>query len=95
MYPDTELVQELTNKKGLFSFYKDGHVECCKIRKVEPLKRALKDLKAWITGVRKDQSQTRTELHVVGMDQVFTGLHGVPLAKFNPLANWTSEMVWD
>jgi 3'-phosphoadenosine 5'-phosphosulfate sulfotransferase (PAPS reductase)/FAD synthetase len=42
-------------EKGLFSFYKDGHKECCGVRKVEPLVRALKPLKAWITGQRRDQ----------------------------------------
>lgn len=94
MFPDTEMVQELVGEKGLFSFYQDGHAECCNIRKVEPLKRALSHLKAWITGVRKDQSATRTELATVSLDGVFKGVKEGPLVKFNPLANWTSEQVW-
>jgi len=95
MFPDTEMTQELVNEKGLFSFYRDGHAECCKIRKVEPLKRALGGLKAWITGVRKDQSATRVALDNVQVDGVFKGKNDSPLVKFNPLANVTSEQVWD
>lgn len=95
MFPDTEMTQELVNEKGLFSFYRDGHAECCKIRKVEPLKRALGGLKAWITGVRKDQSATRVALDNVQVDGVFKGKNENPLVKFNPLANVTSEEVWD
>ena len=53
----------------MFSFYRDGHKECCSIRKVEPLKRALSGLNAWITGQRRDQSPgTRTEVPVVQAD---------------------------
>src|SRR5262245_36006785 len=49
-FPQPEAVEKLVREKGLFSFYKDGHKECCGVRKVEPLVRALKPLKAWITG---------------------------------------------
>ena len=93
-FPQPEAVQKLVHEKGLFSFYKDGHKECCGIRKVEPLVRALKPLKAWITGQRKDQSPgTRTEVPVVQLDPTF-GSPERPLVKFNPLANWTSKQVW-
>ena len=87
---DTE---KLVKEKGLFSFYEDGHKECCTVRKVDPLKRALNTVDAWITGQRKDQSpDTRTEVPVIQKDPVFgTG----NLVKFNPIANWTSKQVWD
>lgn len=87
---DTE---KLVREKGLFSFYEDGHKECCGVRKVDPLKRALNTVDAWITGQRKDQSPgTRTEVPVIQKDPTFgTG----NLIKFNPLANWTSKQVWD
>jgi len=54
--PTAEAVQTLVREKGLFSFYVDGHKECCGIRKVEPLVRALAPLRGWVTGQRKDQS---------------------------------------
>lgn len=93
--PQAEPLQKLVREKGLFSFYRDGHKECCGIRKVEPLKRKLVTLDAWITGQRRDQSPgTRTEVPVVQEDGAFsTADHR--LVKFNPLANWTSGDVWD
>jgi len=94
-FPQPEAVQELVREKGLFSFYRDGHQECCGIRKVEPLRRALSSLDAWITGQRRDQSPwTRNELPTVQIDST----HSTPdheLVKFNPLANWTSEQIWN
>ena len=64
-FPQPEAVEKLVREKGLFSFYRDGHKECCGVRKVEPLVRALKPLKAWITGQRRDQSPgTRAEVPV-------------------------------
>lgn len=93
--PSNETVEALVQQKGLFSFYNDGHSECCGIRKIEPLKRALKPLNAWITGQRKDQSPgTRNSIPVVQQDTSFTG-KGDVLYKYNPLANWSSEEVWN
>ena len=93
-FPQPEAVQKLVREKGLYSFYKDGHKECCGIRKVEPLVRALKPLKAWVTGQRKDQSPgTRGDIPVVQLDSTF-GSPERPLVKFNPLAHWTSKQVW-
>lgn len=93
-FPYPEAVQKLVHEKGLYSFLKDGHKECCNVRKVEPLVRALKPLDAWITGQRKDQSPgTRAEVPVVQLDPTF-GSPESPLIKFNPLANWTSKQVW-
>jgi phosphoadenosine phosphosulfate reductase len=93
--PDRELLENLVKTKGLFSFYEDGHHECCGIRKVEPLKRKLAHLDAWITGQRKDQSlDTRQNIPEVQIDTAFsTPEH--QLIKFNPLLNWTSAQVWD
>lgn len=94
MFPDPEAVQTLVREKGLFSFYRDGHQECCAIRKIEPLRRKLATVDAWITGQRRDQSPTRTDVPVVQDDRAFSA-PGHPLVKFNPLANWTSAQVWD
>jgi phosphoadenosine phosphosulfate reductase len=95
MFPEPDAVQAMVRAKGLFSFYKDGHKECCGIRKVEPLVRALKPLRAWITGQRRDQSPgTRTAVPVVQLDRTF-GTPDRPLVKFNPLSEWTSKQVWD
>ena len=92
--PQPEAVQKLVREKGLFSFYKDGHKECCGIRKVEPLLRALKPLRAWVTGQRRDQSpSTRADVPVIQLDPTF-GSPERPLVKFNPIANWTSKQVW-
>lgn len=61
---------------------------CCGIRKVEPLKRVLGELNAWITGIRRDQAPTRANAKVVEWDEKFG------LVKFNPLAAWTEKDVW-
>lgn len=93
LFPSSEQVERLVREKGLFSFYRDGHKECCTIRKVEPLKRALRELDAWITGQRHDQSpSTRNKVAVAEIDRTFS--NGRTLVKFNPLANWTSQQVW-
>lgn len=73
LFPDAQEVQDLVNKKGLFSFYEDGHSECCGIRKVNPLRRKLATVDAWITGQRKDQSPgTRNDVPVVQEDTAFS-----------------------
>lgn len=93
-FPQAVDVQELVNSKGLYSFRQDGHQECCGIRKVEPLRRALAQRPAWLTGQRRDQSpDTRAEVPVVQVDvQRSTAERG--LLKFNPLARWSSAQVW-
>ncbi|MGE0451194.1 MAG: phosphoadenylyl-sulfate reductase [Vicinamibacterales bacterium] len=94
MFPQPKSVEGLVREKGLFSFYVDGHKECCGIRKVEPLMRALLPLRAWVTGQRKDQSPgTRADVPVVQLDRTF-GSPDRPLVKFNPLSYWTSKQVW-
>jgi len=94
MTPDFQALQRLVTEKGLFSFYRDGHQECCGIRKVEPLRRQLATLDAWITGQRRDQNPTRQDVAEVELDRGFS-TPGRPLVKFNPLVNWTSAQVWD
>lgn len=94
VFPDLAQVEALVNEKGLFSFYKDGHKECCGIRKVRPLRRKLSTLSAWITGQRQDQNpSTRASIPVVQVDAAFS-TEDRQLIKFNPLANWTSAQVW-
>ncbi|WP_446808332.1 phosphoadenylyl-sulfate reductase [Methylomonas sp. 2BW1-5-20] len=93
--PDREQLDAFVKEKGLFSFYEDGHQQCCGIRKVEPLKRKLATLDAWITGQRKDQSlDTRGDIPELQLDAGFSG-PGKQLIKFNPLLNWSSAQVWD
>ncbi len=93
--PDYQILQPFVKDKGLFSFYEDGHQECCAIRKVEPLKRKLATLDAWITGQRRDQSlDTRADIPEVQLDEAFS-TDDKPLYKFNPLLNWRSAQVWD
>jgi len=92
--PDAAAVEKLVRAKGLFSFYKDGHTECCSIRKVMPLRRKLATVDAWITGQRKDQSpSTRANVPVIQADTAFS-TPARTLVKFNPLANWSSAQVW-
>jgi phosphoadenosine phosphosulfate reductase len=92
-FPQPGPVQELVREKGLFSFYRDGHEECCAVRKVEPLRRALHGMRALVTGQRQDQSPaTRGVLPVVQEDTA-TGL-AAPRLKVNPLSFWSSQQVW-
>ncbi len=94
-FPQTEPLQELVRRKGPFSFYDDGHKECCGVRKVEPLRRHLRTLRAWITGQRRDQSPgTRKDLPVVQWDTAFDGSGDGSLLKWNPLAERSSAQVW-
>ena len=93
MSPAAEPLQAFVEKKGLFSFYDDGHGECCGIRKLEPMRRALSKQRAWITGQRRDQSPTRTDVAVLQVDS-HKGLGGEPLLKLNPLAAWSLQKVW-
>lgn len=93
--PEAPAVEKLVREKGLFSFYKEGHGECCGIRKVASLKRKLASVEAWVTGQRRDQSpNTRASVSPLEEDSTFsTPEHRV--VKFNPLARWSSAQVWD
>lgn len=91
--PNAEEVARLVRRKGMFSFYEEGHGECCAIRKIQPLRRKLAELDAWITGQRADQNVTRANLPAQQDDPAFsTAEH--PVVKFNPLARWSGEEVW-
>ena len=91
-HPLTEAAQSLLATKGPNSFYEsvENRKECCGIRKVEPLRRALTGKRAWITGLRRAQAVTRTELPKVERDDAHGGI-----LKINPLADWSQEDVWD
>ncbi|MCK5669497.1 MAG: phosphoadenylyl-sulfate reductase, partial [Gammaproteobacteria bacterium] len=92
--PDPKQLEKFVHDKGLYSFYQDGHQECCGIRKVMPLRRALSTLDAWITGQRQDQSpDTRYGVPVIQKDNAFSSEDKI-LIKFNPLSLWTSKQVW-
>ncbi len=90
-FPLTEDVEQLERTKGLYSFREsvENRKECCGLRKVEPLRRALTGHDAWITGQRRDQSVTRQALAVLERDEAHNGMW-----KFNPLANWSLDEVW-
>lgn len=93
LFPEAKEVTNLIKNKGLFSFYTDGHEECCNIRKVQPLRKKLATVDAWITGQRQDQSPSRAEVPLIEIDSTFsTEDHQV--IKINPLAKWTSGEVW-
>lgn len=92
--PDYKQLEIFVREKGLYSFYQDGHQECCGIRKVMPLRRTLSTLDAWITGQRQDQSpDTRLAVPVIQQDKAFSSEDKI-LIKFNPLSLWTSRQVW-
>jgi thioredoxin-dependent adenylylsulfate APS reductase len=91
-FPDAIKVQEMVREHGLNLFYKSIELRqlCCGIRKVEPLERALRDLGAWITGLRREQAVTRAEARKVELDRD----HG-NILKINPLVDWSYTTVWD
>lgn len=84
-YPQSDLLQDMVNQKGPNSFYDsvDNRKECCHIRKIEPLKRALAGNTVWITGIRAEQSPNREDMSDVEWDE------GNKLHKFHPLFSWT------
>jgi phosphoadenosine phosphosulfate reductase len=88
-FPDKAEVETMVNKKGIYSFYEsvENRQECCNIRKVKPLKRALENTDLWITGLRAQQSVTRTELNLLEFSEAYS------VIKFNPLLNWSLEDV--
>lgn len=90
-WPNFVEVESLVRNKGLFSFYQDGHSECCGIRKVAPLRRVLANAAGWMTGQRRDQSPTRANVPVLLWDDAH-----VPggIVKVNPLAETSLADVW-
>jgi phosphoadenosine phosphosulfate reductase len=89
--PDTATVERLVRQKGPNSFFSsvEDRRECCHVRKVAPLARALSGAQAWVTGLRRAQSATRAEVRVAEIDAANGGI-----LKLSPLAAWTEEQVW-
>lgn len=90
-FPETKAVEKLVREKGPNSFYNsvEDRKECCRVRKVEPLSRALVGVDAWITGLRRSQSATRLDLCKIELDKAHGGI-----LKINPLVDWSEEDVW-
>lgn len=90
-FPDTAATEGYVREHGINGFYRSVELrkECCRIRKIDPLRRALQGQKAWITGLRREQSPTRKDLG----NQEFDKDNG--LEKFNPLIEWTEKEVWE
>jgi phosphoadenosine phosphosulfate reductase len=88
-FPDRKAVETMLNEKGPYSFYssKEDRLECCNIRKIEPLKRALKGNVVWISGIRADQSDFRSYMEWIEYDEE------KHLIRFYPLFNWSYEDV--
>lgn len=88
-FPNTEDVEHLIQKQGVNGFYESIHnrKECCYIRKVKPLERALRNKKLWITGIRAEHSEYRKNFSMFEWDEKFQ------IIKFNPLIYWTTEDV--
>ncbi|RLL53528.1 phosphoadenylyl-sulfate reductase [Mariprofundus sp. EBB-1] len=89
--PDAAEVEAMVCESGLNLFYQsvEKRKQCCEIRKIHPLKRALSGKQAWITGVRREQADSRLDMTAVEDDAHFG------LKKFNPLIEWTESEVWD
>ncbi len=90
VFPRAEEIEEMVRAKGLNLFYEsvENRQLCCRLRKVEPLRRYLADLDAWVTGLRRDQNMTRTETPKLEVDP----LHG-GIVKVNPIADWSVDEV--
>lgn len=90
-FPDYEKVEEMVNEKGVNLFYRsiENRKLCCNIRKVQPLNRILEGKKAWITGLRADQTSLRKNANIAEIDSA----RGI--VKINPLLHWTSDDVWN
>lgn len=88
-FPQSAGVEKLLTEKGPLSFYEsvENRKECCFIRKVEPLNRALKGVKVWVTGIRAEQSNNRTGMQAIEWDG------GHELFKYNPLLAWSFDQV--
>lgn len=91
-FPQADAVEVMVREHGVNLFYKsiENRKRCCGVRKVEPLGRALQGLEAWITGLRREQAVTRTEVRKVEVDPDHGGI-----VKVNPLADWTWAEVWE
>ena len=91
-FPDAGAVEQLVSQHGVNLFYQsvEQRKSCCVVRKVEPLNRALQNLDAWMTGLRREQALSRADVRKIELDRD----HG-DLVKINPLADWSHDEVWD
>lgn len=91
-FPEATGVEKMVRENGLNLFYNSVELRklCCGIRKVEPLNRALKNLDAWMTGLRREQAVTRVDVRKVELDKD----HG-DIVKVNPLVDWSYDDVWE
>lgn len=91
-FPDTEKTRDMTEQYGFNLFCKGIELRrlCCTVRKVRPLKNKLKDLDAWVCGLRRDQAGTRAQVGKTEIDHSNGGI-----IKINPLADWSENDVWD
>jgi thioredoxin-dependent adenylylsulfate APS reductase len=91
-FPDAQQVQKMVQRHGVNLFYREVPLRllCCQVRKVLPLRRALYDLDAWVTGLRREQWATRSNIRKIELDHDHGGI-----VKVNPLADWTEEEVWE
>jgi phosphoadenosine phosphosulfate reductase len=88
-FPDAQQVEKLVSEKGAHSFYEsvENRKECCQIRKIAPLRRALQNTQVWVTGLRAEQSANRQTMKLVEWDESYR------LIKFNPLIAWSYDQV--
>ena len=88
--PSANDVENYVSEYGINDFYNslESRKECCRVRKIEPLKRALNGKDAWITGIRSEQSITRSDIKLIDTDSTFN------LDKISPLLDWTEDEVW-
>ncbi|HWW20002.1 MAG TPA: phosphoadenylyl-sulfate reductase [Steroidobacteraceae bacterium] len=89
-YPDARSVERYVRENGINGFYNSlgQRLSCCEIRKVEPFKRAVAGYSAWVTGVRREQSESRRQTPLIERDAQ------VGIAKISPLLDWTDEQIW-
>lgn len=92
LFPDPGEVSEMVNSRGLNLFYDsaENRMLCCQVRKTRPFDRFVSGLDGWITGLRRRQAGTRSQVRMFETDSGHGGI-----VKINPLADWTQEMVWD
>jgi phosphoadenosine phosphosulfate reductase len=90
-FPDSGMVESMVNEKGINLFYASvkNRIQCCNVRKILPMKRALEGATAWISGLRNEQSVTRKNIDLIDWDEKFG------LIKISPLIHWTEKQIWD
>ena len=90
-FPNASDVEEMVANKGMNLMYEsmENRKLCCNLRKIEPLKRALKQFDCWITGLRREQSTTRNKILKIEVDTLNNNI-----IKLNPLADWTNDEIW-